>query len=106
MNKKNLLIKIVFAVFIIFLVFSMLAPSIFPQATPSRPPRQEELLNGLKVLMWSNPNSDKVSLKLRIHSGSAFDQQGKEGVMKLLADDIFPTKEARDYFAEDLGGSL
>lgn len=84
----------------------MLAPAVLPQDMSWRPPRQETLLNGLKVLMWSDTKSDKVSLKLRIHSGSAFDPQGKEGAMKLLADEIFPTQEARDYFAEDLGGSL
>ncbi len=68
-------------------------------------PREEKLLNGLKVLMWST-TSDKATVRIRVHAGSSFDPQGKEGVMSLLADSIFPTKEARDYFSEDLEGSI
>ncbi len=69
-------------------------------------PKRENLLNGLKVLMWSVPTADRVSVRVRVHSGSAFDPQGKEGVMRLLADSLFPNEAARDFFAEDLGGSL
>ena len=69
-------------------------------------PRQEKLLNGLKVLTFSEPNAEKVTVKLRIHSGSAFDQQNKEGTMALLGDILFPNEEAKDFFREDLGGSL
>jgi hypothetical protein len=49
---------------------------------------------------------NKVTLKVRIHSGSSFDPQGREGVMKILAENIFPTPESRDFFKDDLGGSL
>jgi predicted Zn-dependent peptidase len=56
--------------------------------------------------MWSDPEATDVKVSIRIHSGSAFDPQGKEGVMKLLADNIFPTPESRSFFAEDLGGSV
>ncbi len=73
---------------------------------PSATPRQEKLLNGLKVLVWNVPAADKVSLKLRIHAGSAFDPQDKEGVMKLLSESFFPNADARDFFREELGGSL
>lgn len=69
-------------------------------------PRQEKLLNGLKVLMWSDPAAPDVRVSIRIHSGSSFDPQGKEGVMKLLAENLFPTAESRDFFSEDLGGGL
>ncbi len=69
-------------------------------------PRQEELLNGLKVLLWPDQKSDRVTVRLRIHAGSAFDPQGKEGTMQLLADDLFPNQAIHDLFAEDLGGSL
>ncbi|HTK39130.1 MAG TPA: insulinase family protein [Pyrinomonadaceae bacterium] len=106
MNKKNLLVKIVLAAFVILLLISLIAPAVFPQRADIRQPRQETLLNGLKVIMFSDPRSDRVSLKLRINSGSAFDPQGKEGVMKLLSDNIFPNDEARNLFAEELGGSL
>lgn len=69
-------------------------------------PVQEKLLNGLKVLMWPDAKADKVSIKIRIHAGSAFDPQGREGVMQMLADNIFPNQASRDFFTEDLGGGL
>lgn len=69
-------------------------------------PRQEKLLNGLKVLMWNVPKSDKITVKVRVHSGAAFDPQQREGVMRLLADNIFPNEGAREFFSEELGGSL
>ena len=70
------------------------------------PPQQEKLLNGMKVLMWNDPKADKVSLRIRVHAGSAFDPQGREGLMQMLADIMFPNAAAREFFAEDLGGSL
>src|SRR5258708_18684407 len=73
---------------------------------PFTAPRREKLLNGLKILMWSDAKADQVSVKIRIHSGSAFDPQGREGVMQMLADNIFPTETTRDFFKEDLGGGL
>ena len=69
-------------------------------------PQQEKLLNGMKVLMWNDPKADKVSLRVRVHAGSAFDPQGREGLMQLLADSMFPNEAGREFFAEDLGGSL
>ncbi len=69
-------------------------------------PYQEKLLNGLKVLVWNTAAGDKITVKIRIHSGSAFDPQGREGVMRLLAENIFPNDATRDYFREDLSGSL
>ncbi|MEP7148578.1 MAG: insulinase family protein [Acidobacteriota bacterium] len=76
------------------------------QRPGSNIPRQEKLLNGLKLLMWSDPAATDVKVSIRIHSGSAFDPRGKEGVMQLLANNIFPTNESRAFFAEDLGGSV
>jgi hypothetical protein len=69
-------------------------------------PRQEKLLNGLRLLMWPDEKADKVWVRVRVHSGSAFDPQGKEGTMRLLADSFFPNENAREFFTEDLGGSL
>jgi predicted Zn-dependent peptidase len=69
-------------------------------------PRQEKLLNGLKMLIWNEPASDKVTVKLRVHNGAAFDPKDKMGVMALLSDILFPTEEAKAYFKEELGGSL
>jgi zinc protease len=85
------------------LAFALIASA---QKPGSQTPRQEKLLNGLKVLMWNDPTADKVTVKIRVHSGSAFDPQGKEGVMKLLAENIFPNDAAREFFTDDLGGSL
>jgi predicted Zn-dependent peptidase len=73
---------------------------------PSGTPRQEKLLNGLKIIVWNVSGSDKVSLRLRIHAGSAFDPQEKEGVMKLLSESFFPNAESRNFFREELAGSL
>jgi predicted Zn-dependent peptidase len=69
-------------------------------------PRQEKLLNGLRVLMWSQPSANKVEVKLRIHAGAAFDQQDKEGTVCTLAESLFATNESRDFFTDDLGGSF
>jgi hypothetical protein len=69
-------------------------------------PKQEKLLNGLKILMWPDSNASNVNVRIRIHSGAAFDPQGKEGVMKMLAENVFPNEAAREYFHDDLGGSL
>lgn len=72
----------------------------------SEPTKQEKLLNGLKVLIWNEPKAEKVSLRLRIHSGSAFDPKDKMGVMALLTDILFPTEQTKNFFEEDLEGSL
>jgi predicted Zn-dependent peptidase len=90
----------------IFLSLTISTSLLFGQ-TPIPPPKQEKLLNGLKVLMWNDAKADKVAIKIRIHSGSAFDPQGKEGLMQMLANNLFPNEQAsREFFAEDLGGSL
>ncbi len=104
MKNKNLFVKIVFIAIIVLLLLSLVAPAIFSQALTA--PKKESLLNGLKVLMWNDAKADKVIVKIRIHAGSAFDPQGKEGVMQLLADNIFPNEAAKEFFTEDLGGSL
>ncbi len=102
MKNINLFKKIVF-VAVVTMGAVLVASS---ESSAQSAPKQEKLLNGLKVLLWSDPKADKVTVRLRIHSGSAFDPQGKEGVMQLLADNIFPNEAAREFFVEDLGGSL
>jgi len=69
-------------------------------------PREQKLLNGLKLLVWSEPNAEKITLKLRIHNGAAFDQKDKMGTMALLGEILFPTDQTRAFFTEDLEGSL
>lgn len=60
----------------------------------------------MKVLIWNDPSASAVSVKVRIHSGAAFDPQGKEGVMTLLSENFFPNEGTKEYFKDDLGGSL
>lgn len=69
-------------------------------------PKTDVLLNGLKVYIWNRVASPRVQVKLRIHSGAAFDPQKREGVMRLLAENIFPNEAAHDFFKEDMGGDL
>ncbi|HXF42676.1 MAG TPA: pitrilysin family protein [Pyrinomonadaceae bacterium] len=100
MKTFNLLVKFAF-----FSVTGLLLLSgIYGQS--SVVPRQEKLLNGLKIYLFSDKSAPKVSLRLRIHSGSAFDPLGKEGTMALLARSFFPNETSRDFFRQDLGGDL
>lgn len=66
-------------------------------------PEHARLLNGLRVLIWSRPGDQDVLLKLRVHSGAAFDLAGKGGSMALLGDILFPDPTAREYFTEMQG---
>ncbi|HEV2765026.1 MAG TPA: pitrilysin family protein, partial [Pyrinomonadaceae bacterium] len=69
-------------------------------------PRREQLLNGLRVLLLPRPGEPQALVRLRVHSGAAFDLAGKEGVMALLGDALFPDPSTREYVTEDLGGRL
>lgn len=69
-------------------------------------PRREQLLNGLKLLLVARPGDPQVWMKLRVHSGAAFDLAGKDGLTTLLADALFPDPSTRTYVAEELGGQL
>jgi zinc protease len=75
-------------------------------AQPAPVPETQELLNGLKILFWPQPGSPEVLVKLRIHSGSAFDLSGKAGEMALLGDILFPNPETLEFFSEQMGGKL
>ncbi len=100
MKLSRLPVKFTFALLFLFIFANLSA------AQKIDSPRQENLLNGLRVLMWNSPAADKITLKLRIHSGSAFDRQDREGTMALLGDIIFPNEQFKEFFADDLGGSL
>lgn len=86
------------------LLLLLLAQPAFPQ-TPKEPER-EQLLNDLRVLVWSQPGSPDLLVKLRINSGAAFDLSGKSGQMALLGDLLFPDAATVDFFTEELGGKL
>lgn len=102
MNLKNYSKKI--ALFAIFLL--AFALNISAQTMNFPVPREEKLLNGLRILSWNDAKAEKVTVKLRIHSGSSFDLQGKEGTMALLSEIIYPSDAARAFFTEDLNGSF
>ncbi len=84
----------------------VLAAAIGTLAQRPQAPKQEKLLNGMKLLIWNDPSSRNVSVKVRVHSGTAFDPQGKEGVMSLLAESFFPNEGTSEFYREDLGGDL
>ncbi len=88
------------------IIFAAAAVTAFPQIAASPTPRQEKLLNGLKLYIFSASPAKLVTVKIRVHNGSSFDPQDKEGVMKLLGESIFSTDTARNYFAEEFGGDL
>ena len=69
-------------------------------------PEREQLLNGLRLLLWLKPGSPDVILKLRINSGAAFDLTGKSGQMALLGDLLFPDPATVDFFTDEMGGKL
>src|SRR5690349_540451 len=86
------------------LLILLSAQPVLPQ-TPKEPDR-EQLLNGLRVLIWPQPGSPDLLVKLRINSGAAFDLAGKSGEMALLGDLLFPDAATVDFFTEELGGKL
>src|SRR5215211_6732134 len=75
-------------------------------AQTPREPEREQLLNGLRLLIWSQPNSPDLVVKLRLNSGAAFDLAGKSGQMALLGDLLFPDPATIDYFTDEMGGKL
>jgi predicted Zn-dependent peptidase len=75
-------------------------------AQPANEPQREQLLNGLRVLLWEKPGSSEVLVKLRINSGAAFDLSGKSGQMALLGDLLFPDASTAEYFTEEMDGKL
>lgn len=99
MNHLNFFKRTAF--FFIFVCFSVN----FALAQ-SGEPRQEKLLNGLKLLVWNEPTNPKLTIKLRVHSGAIFDPKDKMGVMELLGEILFPNDQAKAFFTEELGGSL
>lgn len=102
MNYRNYIKTIVFP--IILTLFT--AVSIFAQNAQFPAPREQNLLNGLKLLVWNDPAAQKITVKLRVHNGAAFDPKDKMGVMALLGDILFPTEQLKAFFVEDLEGSL
>jgi zinc protease len=100
----NLFRKALLALLFLTFVVGPLRTSVRAQNLPQ--PEREQLLNGLRVLVWNRQGDANVYLKLRIHSGSAFDLAGKSGLMALLSDALFSDPTTREYFREELGGRV
>ena len=88
----------------LFAVITLSAVSTSAQATVE--PQREQLLNGLRILFWPRLADQDVLIKLRIHSGAAFDIAGKAGQMAILSDILFPDPATREYFTEEMSGRL
>lgn len=98
--------KTVRYLYVWLLMLVMLVAGKVTAPAQSAPPQREKLLNGLSILFWPRPGDGNVLLKLRIHSGAAFDLAGKGGTMSLLAGAMFPDADTREYVTEQLGGKL
>src|ERR1043165_6561386 len=86
------------------LLLLLLVQPAFSQA--AKEPEREQLLNDLHVLVWSQPGSPELLVKLRVNSGAAFDLAGKSGQIALLGDLLFPDAATVDFFTDELGGKL
>ncbi|HSE34421.1 MAG TPA: pitrilysin family protein [Pyrinomonadaceae bacterium] len=91
---------------LILAFFLALAISGFAPSANAQVVEREQLLNGLRVVLLPKPGSPDVLIKLRIHSGAAFDLVGKSGQMALLGDILFPDKATIEYFTDEMGGRL
>ena len=100
---SHLLPKCLIALCLTVLTYGASA-QVYGQVAPE--PEREQLLNGLRVLIWHRPGDQEVLLKLRIHSGAAFDVAGKSGQMAILGDILFPEASTREYFTDEMGGRL
>ena len=101
---KALRIRTVRGVLVAAVLLLLVGQPALSQTT--RRPEREQLLNGLRLLIWPQPGSPDLIVKLRINSGAAFDLAGKSGQMALLGDLLFPDAATVDYFTDELGGKL
>ncbi|MFZ0061023.1 MAG: insulinase family protein [Pyrinomonadaceae bacterium] len=88
------------------LLAGFLIPVLAASAQLPQQPEREQMLNGLRLLIWHKPGDADVFLSLRIHSGAAFDVEGKAGEMTILGDILFPDPTTREYFTDEMGGRL
>ncbi len=99
---KSVLFKVFLTKLAVLVCF--VATSELPaKAQPAFQPERSELLNGLRVAFLSRPGEQDVLIKLRIHSGAAFDLAGKAGSTALLGDILFPDPSTREYFTDVQG---
>jgi zinc protease len=105
MTRKTLKSPLLRRSIMLLLALAAICPTTVSAQTAAEPER-EMLLNGLRILYWPQPGNPNVLLKLRIHSGAAFDLTDKAGMMALLGDALFPDPATREYMTEELGGRL
>ncbi len=101
--QTNSLPRVLIILYLTVLICAISAPV---SGQVAAEPEREQLLNGLRVLVWHRPGDQDVLLKLRIHSGAAFDVAGKAGQMAILGDILFPDASTREYFTDEMGGRL
>ena len=87
-----------------FALLGAFQTTVWAQATAE--PERTQLLNGLRVMHFHKPGDQTVLMKMRIHSGAAFDLAGKEGTLALLGDLLFPDPSVREYFTDEMQGRL
>ena len=105
MIRKTLKSSLLRRSILLLLGFAAISPAAAIAQTAPEPER-EMLLNGLRILYWPQPGNPNVLLKLRIHSGAAFDLNDRAGMMALLGDALFPDPATREYMTEELEGRL
>lgn len=105
MTRKTLKSSLLSRSLLLLLVLAAICPTTVRAQTAPEPER-EMLLNGLRILYWPQPGNPNVLLKLRIHSGAAFDLTDRAGMMALLGDALFPDPATSEYMMEELGGRL
>jgi len=93
-------------VFLLLVSLCLPTANAWAQQPGTTAPRREQLLNGLRLMLLHRPGDPQVLLKVRINHGAAFDLAGKEGLMTLLGDALFPDPETRQYVTEELNGRL
>lgn len=105
MTRKTLKSSLLSRSMLFLLVLAAICPAT-ARAQNAPEPEREMLLNGLRILYWPQPGNPNVLLKLRIHSGAAFDLTDRAGMMALLGDALFPDPATREYMTDELGGRL
>lgn len=93
--------RVAFLLLAAFLLTAAPAGAQLPQQ-----PERDQMLNGLRMLLWHRPGDADIFLSLRIHSGAAFDVEGKAGEMAVLGDILFPDPTTREYFTNEMAGRL
>ena len=105
MTRKTLKSSLLHRSMLLLFILAAIWPTTAKAQTAPEPER-EMLLNGLRILYWPQPGNPNVLLKLRIHSGAAFDLTDRAGMMALLGDALFPDPATREYMTEELEGRL